>query len=124
MGILKSLWASGTLSLSSEVERVSSCAMTELGRHGGAGVHLDDGQTRERQYLYSTVHNSAGHGGQGERRREDEGRMGGMQGVGSRTTQIHWYDRLECKCECVSVCDRLCVRCWTLVVCEASEANA
>ncbi len=48
-----------------EVESFSSSAMTEL-TDGGVGVHRgDDGQTRERQYQYSTVHDSAGHDGQG-----------------------------------------------------------
>ena len=74
---------------------------------------------------YNTVHNSAGHGGQGERRREDEGRMGGVQGVGRERPKIHcntldW----KCECECVCECERLWVRGWTLVMCEASKADA
>ena len=71
--------------MSRELERVLQLRDDRAHRDGGAGVHLvrwpDE---RATETIYSTVHDSAGHGGQGERRREDEGRMGGMQGGGSR----------------------------------------
>ena len=53
---------------------------------------------------YNTVHDSAGHGGQGERRREDEGRMGGVRGeVKIDPDSLEAAERLKCGCECVSV---------------------